>query len=155
MSKRNQLTGLHRQVLAPLTGKIATGFRRDKSPDTERFSDKFTVRLRDMERHDSEMFLGVHYKYYGAKEDKTFALNISTQMMMTEFIEFQEPFSGFTAAEHDVLHEFLREPLSGFHMFPNQSLVIIFAHQSLFFEIDHESDRLHLGWAVTEGRNNA
>ena len=65
MSKRNQLTGLHRQVLTPFTGKIATGFRWDKSPDTARFSDKFTVRLRDMEKHDSEMFLGVHYKYYG------------------------------------------------------------------------------------------
>lgn len=149
MSKRNQLTALHRQALAPLTGKIATGFRWDKSPNPRLFSDKFTVRLRDIEQHNSELFLGVHYKYYGIAEDKTYALNLSTQMLTTGVIEYQDPFAGFSEREHEVLHEFLREPLGGFHLFPDQSLVMIFAHQSLLFEIDPAEDQLHLGWAVT------
>lgn len=149
MSKRNQLTALHRQILAPLTGKIATGFRWDQSPNPRLFSDKFTVRLRDIEHHESELFLGVHYKYYGVPEDKTYALNLSTQMLTTDSIEYQDPFMGFSEQEHEVLHEFIREPLGGFHLFPNQSLVVIFAHQSLYFEIDPAEEQLHLGWAVT------
>lgn len=153
MSKRNQLTSLQREILAPLIGKIATGFRYETSPRGDYFSDKFTIRLRPLENHDAEVFLGIHYKRYDPPLHTDIVLNLSINLLTTPGIEYNQPLSGFNQAHQDTLQSFLRQPITGFHLLPNHSLILIFAHQSLIFELDQEmepeaSEALHLGWAL-------
>lgn len=148
MSKRNQLTSLQREVLSPLVGKIATGFRYEASPRHDLFSDKFTVRLRSLDDHESELFLGLHYKYY-LPEPAEPGLNIGINLLHTAEIEYQPVLQGFSPEHEGTLQVFLRQPITGFHLTPTQTLVLIFAHQSLIFELDREKNgQLFLGWAI-------
>lgn len=149
MSRRNQFTALQREILTPLIGKIATGFRYEASPRHDLFSDKFTVRLRALDEHDSELFLGIHYKYYLPDHPEP-ALNLGLNLLTTETIEYYPVLHGIDPEHEATLQTFLRQPVTGFHLTPNQTLVLIFAHQSLIFEVDQEQDgTLFLGWAIS------
>jgi len=148
MSKKNQLTALQRDVLAPLIGKIAIGFRYDPSPNRQLFSDKFTVRLRPIGELDSEVALGIHYKTYGPAEQ--LSLNLSVNLMLNSGSPSNDLLQGFSPEHQHTLQEFLRQPITGFHLTPDQVLVLIFSHQSLIFELDQNEARdLYLGWALS------
>ncbi len=148
MTKRNQLTPFQREILAPLIGKIVTGIRYEKSPDSKLFSDKLSLRMRPLEQLDSELTLGIYYKLY-LPENPEPALSLSINLLTTEEIEYLPPLLGFQSAEFEILQQFLRQPVNGFHLLPNQSIVVIFAQQSLIFELDQDqSGDLHLGWAL-------
>ncbi|MGV3525230.1 MAG: hypothetical protein ACO1RX_13445 [Candidatus Sericytochromatia bacterium] len=149
MSKRNQLTPLQREMLAPLVGKIATGFRYEPSPNRKLFSGKLSVRLRPLDVQDSELFLGLHYKLYGPDNDPKVALNLGINLMTTERIEHQSSLGGLHLEEQESLAVFLRQPLTGLHLTPAQSLVLIFAHQTLLIEWERDDNQeLHLAWAL-------
>lgn len=149
MAINNRLTQLQKDILNPLIGKIATGFRLEPSPNPKLFTDKFSIRLRQLDQKDSEAFLGIHYKLYGANNDKL-ALNFSINLMTTEGIEHQVLIHNFVREEHETLQSFLRQPLTGFQLDKDQNLTLHFAHQSLVFEVDRdeETNELHLGWAL-------
>lgn len=149
LNPTNRLTQLQRDVLQPLIGKIATGFRLEPSPNSQLFTDKFTIRLRLLDQQDSELFLGIHYKLYGA-DPARLALNLGINLMTTEGIEFQTLMAGYAREEQDTLQTFLRQPLTGFQLNKDQSLELSFAHQLLIFEVDRddETGELHLGWAL-------
>ena len=148
MTKRNQLTSFQREILAPLIGKIVTGFRFEKSPNPALFSDKFSLRLRPLEHLESEMTLGIYYKLY-LPENPAPVLSLSLNLLTTEEIEFLPPLFGFQVDEFEILQEFLRQPINGFHLLPDQSVVVIFAHQSLIFDLDQEeTGEINLGWAL-------
>ena len=149
MLNQNRLTQLQREVLSPLVGKIATGFRYEPSPNPKLFTDKFSLRMRLLDQHDSELFLGIHYKVYSPDTSKL-ALNLGINLLTTENIEMQGLFGGFEREQQDTLHTFLRQPLTGFQFNKDQSLELNFAHQQLIFEVDRdeESGELHLGWAM-------
>ncbi|PKL75860.1 MAG: hypothetical protein CVV27_13210 [Candidatus Melainabacteria bacterium HGW-Melainabacteria-1] len=147
MATNNRLTQLQREILNPVIGKIATGFRLEASPNRKLFTDKFTIRLRLLDQQDSELFLGIHYKLYA---ETRIALNLGINLMTTEGIEHQSLLAGFAREEQGSLQTFLRQPLTGFHLSKEQSLTLFFAHQSLMFEVDREEDtgELNLGWAM-------
>lgn len=149
MAITNRLTQLQRDLLNPLIGKIATGFRLENSPNPQLFTDKFSIRMRHLDQKDSEAFLGIHYKVYGPNNEKL-ALNFSINLMNTEGIELQNLLSNFAIEEHDTLQTFLRQPLTGFQLDKDQNLTLMFAHQNLVFEVDRdeETGELHLGWAL-------
>lgn len=149
MLNHNRLTQLQREVMGTLVGKIATGFRYEPSPNPKLFSDKFSIRFRLIDQQDSEMFFGVHYKLYGPEQSKI-ALNLGFNLMTTEGIELQGLLGGFSRDEQDTLHTFLRQPLTACQLNKDQSLELVFAHQSLIFEVDRdeETGELHLGWAM-------
>lgn len=148
MTKRNQLTHFQREILAPLIGKIVTGFRFEKSPNPALFSDKISLRLRPLEELESELTLGIYYKLY-LPENPDPVLSMSLHLLTTDTIEYLPPLLGFQHEEFDILQEFLRQPINGFHLLPDQSLVVIFSQQSLIFDLDQdESGELHLGWAL-------
>ncbi|HEY9841397.1 MAG TPA: hypothetical protein V6D23_13135 [Candidatus Obscuribacterales bacterium] len=146
----NRMTQLQREVLGPLIGKIATGFRYEPSPNPQLFSDKFSIRLRLIDQKDSELFLGIHYKLYGSDSTPRVALNLGLNLMTTEGIEHQGVLGGFVREEQETLETFLRQPLTGFQLSKDQSLELVFSHQSLIFEVDRDEDtgELHLGWAI-------
>ena len=147
MSRRNQLTSLHREVLSPLIGKIITGIRHEPSPRNDLFSNKMTLRLRSLDKNESEVFLGLHYKVYGPPQQRQRILNIGVNLLMTEGIEHYTSMEGFAVADHELLHQLLRQPITGFHLTPEQTLVVIFAHGSLIVERDiDEEQHLHLHW---------
>lgn len=146
MSKKNHLTALQREMLAPLTGKIITGFRYESSPNHQLFSDKFSIRLRQLEHHDSELYLGIHYKLYSAQQS---ALNLSTNLLLTDRIERAPLLQGFEATHQKTLQGFLRQPITGFHLSVHQTVIVYCAHQALIFELERtEANQLYLGWAL-------
>ena len=147
MAKKNHLTSLQREMLSPLTGKIVTGFRYEPSPNRQLFSDKFSIRLRQLEHHDSELYLGIHYKRYGQAQA---ALNLSTNLLLTDRIERAPLLHGFAPEHQKTLQGFFRQPVTGFYLSVQQTLIVHCAHQSLIFELERsEDEQLYLGWALS------
>lgn len=147
----NALTHMQRDILSPLVGKIATGFKYEESPNLQLFSDKFTVRLRQLDRQDSEVFLGIHFKkhYYSHAEEAQVVLNIGINLLNTRQLEIQENIVGFERDHFESLSLFLRQPIDEFIAVDDKTLMIAFAHQEMIFDCDvDENGELFLGWAV-------
>lgn len=152
MASNNRLTQLQRELLNPLVGKIATGFRFEPSPNPQLFTDKFSIRMRLLDQQDSELYLGIHYKLYGPESDPRVALNFSLNLTTTESIEYQGLYNNFVPEEQETLRAFLRAPLTGIQLDKDQTLTLSFAHQILVFEVDRDEEtrELHLGWAIAD-----
>lgn len=150
MTHPNFLTHLQHDILSPLVGKIATGFKREHTPDPLLFSDKVTVRLRLLDRTDSEVLLGIHTKQLGKQGAQSpITLNVGVNLLISEPADPRESILGFEREEQFELQELLRQPLNSVYLLKNRSLVLRFLNQALKFEaIRDEQGRLALKWEV-------
>ena len=147
MGYPNFLTPLHHDLLLPLTGKIATGFKYEQTPDARLFSDKFTVRMRSLDTIESQLLLGIHAKLL--QPGRSAGLNIGINLLIGERADPRESVLGFEPARHDELEELLRQPLNSVYLLKNQSLVLRFAHEAIRFEAGRdEAGELQLNWQV-------
>jgi hypothetical protein len=149
MGHPNFMTPLQHDILSPLVGKIATGFKFEQTPDPQRFSDKLTVRLRVIDRYDSEVLLGIHTKQLGNAADSHVSLNVGINLLITENADPRESILGFEREQQLELQELLRQPLNSVYLLKNRSLVLRFSHQALRFEASKaEGGVLALKWEV-------
>lgn len=143
------LTSLQTEVLAPLIGKIVTGFRYEQSPDPRLFSDKFSIRLRPLHAHDSDLVLSLHYKRDLQDPQQAIHLNLSITMFCSEKIPLKEQLLGFSSDEQTTLQGFVRQPVQHFRLDRrNNHFTITFSHGQLIFDCDGEEDGIFLGWLV-------
>ncbi|PIQ23007.1 hypothetical protein COW36_01850 [bacterium (Candidatus Blackallbacteria) CG17_big_fil_post_rev_8_21_14_2_50_48_46] len=149
MAHPNFLTPLHHELLSPLVGKIATGFKFEQTPDPRFFSDKFTVRMRMLDRTDSQLLLGIHSKPIKKSGAIEAALNIGVNLLISESADPRESILGFDALEESELEDLLRQPLNSVYLLKNQSLVLRFAHEAIKFEAICDSEgMMGLHWQV-------
>lgn len=149
MAHPNFLTPLHHDLLSPLTGKIATGFKYEQTPDARLFSDKFTIRMRSLESTDSQILLGIHSKILYPGRSAEAGLNIGVNLLIGERADPRESILGFAPSRQDELEELLRQPLNSVYLLKNQSLVLRFTHEAIRFEAGRdEAGELHLNWQV-------
>jgi hypothetical protein len=149
MAHPNFLTPLHHDLLSPLTGKIATGFKYEHTPDARLFSDKFTVRMRSLDTSESQLLLGIHTKLLQPGRSHEAGLNIGINLLIGERADPRESVLGFEPTRQEELEELLRQPLNSVYLLKNQSLVLRFAHEAIRFEAGRdEAGELRLNWFV-------
>lgn len=145
MAAYNHFTALQQDILSPLVGKIVIGFRYEQSPNPHLFSDRFILRLRPIDKHDSEVHLGIHFKTLGSQ----IALNLGVTLVVAEGQEMPEGMHGFAREHLQTLAPLLRQPVSQFRLLRDQRLLVALSHQELVFDVDNEDQEgLFLGWAV-------
>lgn len=151
MAHPNFLSPLHHDLLSPLIGKIATGFKYEQTPDASLFSDKFTVRMRMLDRYDSQFLLGIHTKLIRQAADLTprVSLNIGVNLLIDEPADPRESVLGFASSQQAELEELLRQPLNSVYLLKNHALVLRFAHEAIKFEANRdEAGELSLCWQI-------
>lgn len=151
MVRPNFLSPLHHDLLSPLVGKIATGFKYELTPDASLFSDKFTVRMRMLDRYDSQFLLGIHTKRIKQPIGNTpqISLNIGVNLLIDEPADPRESILGFERSQQAELEELLRQPLTSVYLLKNHALVLRFAHEAIKFEAAwDETGDLSLRWQV-------
>lgn len=141
------LTALQTEVLAPLIGKIITGFRYEQSPDPRLFSDKFSIRLRPLHAHDSDLVLALHFKRDLQHPKQDVFLNLSINMFCTEKIPAKELLLGFPPEAVVTLQSFMRQPVQHFRLERRSNrFSILFSHGQLIFDCDVSEEGIFLGW---------
>lgn len=150
MTHPNFLTPLQHDILSPLVGKIATGFKLEHTPDPQLFSDKLTVRMRMIDRYDSELLLGIHTKQLGKQGAQSpISLNVGVNLLLIEQADPRESILGFEREAQLELQELLRQPLNSVYLLKNRALVLRFLNQAIKFEaLRDEQGLLALKWEV-------